>query len=260
MDLGIKDKRVLVVGASQGVGRTIALAFAKEGCRVSIIARRAEELKKTVDDMGGVAQGHGFYAADLMVPGNEKKALDALLKDGGSNFDIVVHNVGGTLGVKDPLSSMEDWFKVLQFNLGIAINFNRLVVPSMKEQKWGRIVHVSSISGESLRGSLPYAVAKACLNAYVKGLGRALAQDGIVVSGLMPGAFYAPGGHWDEDSPHNAQDKEAFFKKRADFLRHHHAVGRFGLAEEIAPFALFMASAQATFAQGSLVPIDGGTM
>jgi NAD(P)-dependent dehydrogenase (short-subunit alcohol dehydrogenase family) len=76
----------------------------------------------------------------------------------------------------------------------------------------------------------------------------------------MPGAIYAPGGHWDENSPHNRKDQEAFFRKRADFLRHHHAVGRLGLPEEIAPFAVFMASQQAAFAQASLVPVDGGTM
>jgi 3-oxoacyl-[acyl-carrier protein] reductase len=260
MDFGIKGKRVLVTGASQGVGKAIALAFAKEECRVAIIARREKELQRTVDEMGGRKKGHACHAADLMIAGNERKAWEALVSDCGGHFDIVIHNIGGTLDIKDALAPLEDWMKVVQFNVGIAIALNRLVVPPMKDKKWGRIVHVSSISGESLRGSAPYAVAKAFLNAYVKGLGRALAQDGIVVSGLMPGAVYAPGGHWDENSPHNRADQEAFLRKRADFLRHHHAVARLGSPEEIAPFAVFMASQQASFAQGSLVPVDGGTM
>jgi NAD(P)-dependent dehydrogenase (short-subunit alcohol dehydrogenase family) len=81
-----------------------------------------------------------------------------------------------------------------------------------------------------------------------------------VISAIMPGAVYAPGGPWDENSEINRKDPEAFLRKRADFLRHHHAVGRLGTAEEIAPFAAFLASRFATFAQGSLVPVDGGTM
>ena len=76
----------------------------------------------------------------------------------------------------------------------------------------------------------------------------------------MAGSFYSKGGAWDENSEKNSNDKEAFYKKRADFLRHHHAVERFGTPEEISPFALFMASQYVTFAQGSLINIDGGTM
>lgn len=259
MDLGIKDKRVLITGASQGIGKEIALAFAKEKCHVSIIARRKSELENVVEEMGGEREGHDYLAIDLMEKGAGKYAVQELAKKNGE-YEIVVHNIGGTLGVKNALAPVEDWQRVWYFNAGIAIDINEVVVPPMKEKKWGRIIHISSISGESLRGSAPYATAKAYLNAYAKSLGRVVAQDGIVVSALMPGAIYAAGGHWDENSEINCKDKEAFFKKKNDFLRHHHAVGRLGNAEEIAPFALFMASQYVSFAQGSTIPIDGGTM
>jgi len=247
MDLGIKNKRVLITGSSQGIGYAIAKAFAKEGCRVCLIARRKEE-----------TAGHSYYSVDLMQPNAPTKAVQELTKH--ESFDIVVHNLGGTLNTKDPLAPMDAWQKVWQFNVGIAIEMNALLVPFMQRKKWGRIIHISSISGESLRGSASYGCAKAYLNAYTKCLGRFVAPYNIIVSALLPGAIYAEGGHWDENAPHNVIDKEAFFKKRSDFLRHHHAIGRLGLAEEIAPFAVFMASNQVTFASGSIIPIDGGTM
>ena len=258
MDLGIKDKRVLITGASQGIGRAIALEFSKEGCRVAVVARREKELKELVEEIGREEKRHTYFAVDLMKKAEPTRVVKELAKEG--NFDIVVHNLGGTLGVKNPLATVEDWNKVWQLNVGIAIEMNALLIQPMKKQKWGRIIHISSISAETLRGSAAYGVAKAYVNAYTKVLGRAVAQDGIVVSALMPGAIYAKGGHWDEESEINSKDKENFLKKREDFLRHHHAIGRLGTAEEIAPFAVFMASKYVTFAQTSIIPIDGGTM
>ncbi len=259
MDLGIKDKAVLVTGASQGIGKAIALAFAKEGCRVAVIARREKQLQETVEEMGGERKGHLYYAGDLMEKGQIEKAVKALTSKAG-DFEIVVHNIGGTLGIREPLSPSQDWYKVWQFNVGIAIDLNRLLVPAMQKARWGRVIHISSISAESVRGASPYAAAKAYLNAYVKGVGRAFAREGIIFSALMPGAVYAKGGDWDENSEKNRYDKEAFRKKRADFLRHHHAIGRLGTADEIAPFAVFMASKYVTFASASIIPVDGGTM
>ena len=175
------------------------------------------------------------------------------LTDAQDAFEIVVHNVGGTLGMKNPLAPMEDWHRVWQFNVGIAQEINALVIPAMQKKQWGRVIHISSVAALDLRGSCGYGPSKAYLNAYTQVLGRAVAPDGVVVSAILPGAVYAPGGHWDwvqENKP----------EMLADFLRHHHAVGRLGTAEEIAPFVLFMASEHVTFAQAALINVDGGTM
>ena len=252
MDLGIAGKRVLVTGASQGIGRAIALDFAREGCRVAVVARREKELQDVVAEMGGTEKKHCWLAVDLMEEGAPTKAIQELT-DQQEDFDIAVHNIGGTLQVKDPLSPMEQWREVWQFNVGIAIEMNALLIPPMQEKHWGRIVHISSISAENLRGSGPYGAAKAYLNAYTKVLARGIAQTGVVVSAILPGAIIAEGGHWDNIRKNNPA-------MMADFLRHHHAVGRLGTAEEIAPIVVFMASELVTFAQGALVPVDGGTM
>ncbi len=252
MDLGIRNRRVLVTGASQGVGRSIALAFAREGARVTVLSRRGDELASVVAEMGGEKNGHLALAVDLMQSEAPTRALRSvgLEKD---PFSIVVHNLGGTLGVKNPLSAVADWARVWQFNVGVAIEMNALLIPPMQEKRWGRVVHISSIAAETVRGAPPYAAAKAYLNAYIKGLGRGVAAQGVVVSGILAGAFISDGGHWDNIAKSNPAMMD-------DFLRHHHAIGRLGTADEIAPFALFLASEQATFAVAALIPVDGGTM
>jgi 3-oxoacyl-[acyl-carrier protein] reductase len=252
MDLGISGRRVTITGASQGIGEAIAVAFAKEGCKVSVIARREEKLQELVNRIGGEDEGHAYSAVDLMEDGGPTRAIEELSEKVGMT-DIIVHNVGGTLNVKDPLSPMEDWFRVARFNVGIPMEMNALVIPAMQEQKWGRVIHISSISAEALRGSAPYGAAKAYMNAYSVTLGRAMAPDNVIVSALMPGSIIAEGGHWDNIKKTNPQMMD-------DFLRHHHAIGRLGTAEEIAPFAVFMGSEYVTFAAASLINIDGGTM
>jgi 3-oxoacyl-[acyl-carrier protein] reductase len=259
MDLGIKGKRVVVTGASQGIGRAIALSFAKEGCRVAVIARREALLKELVAQMGGEEGGHRYMACDLMKKNSPKNVLDSLVSKGGA-FDIAVHNIGGTLNIRDPLAQQEQWLKVWRFNAGIAMEMNALLIPGMRERGWGRIIHISSVSAEDGRGCIAYGASKAYLNAYVKGVGRAFAKDGLVISAVMPGAVFAEGGHWDANSRTNEADKKAFRSKRDDFLRHHHAIGRLGTADEIAQFVLFMASRHVTFAPAATIRVDGGTM
>jgi len=252
MDLGIAGKRVLVTAGSQGLGRAAALAFAREGCRVAVVSRNVEKLDSLLADMGGMEPGHAVLAADLMQPGEPERAAQLLMAQGGP-FDIVIHNIGGTLGLKNPLSDSEQWAQVWRFNAGIAIELNNVVIPTMVEQGWGRIVHVSSTAAESAKGATPYAAAKAFLNTYVRGIGRSFAPKGLVISAIMPGAFEAEGGHW----ANVRRDNPAMLE---DYLRHHHAIGRLGTPEEISPFLLFMASTHVTFATAAILAVDGGGM
>ncbi|MCX5695187.1 MAG: SDR family oxidoreductase [Candidatus Omnitrophica bacterium] len=256
MNFGIKDKKVLVTGASKGIGAAIARAFAAEGCRLSLIARNKDKLKQLFEEIGGTVKGHEFLSIDLMEPGAPTKAVKSLLKD-SDPFDIVVHNVGGALGLKDIFAPLGDWADVWRFNVGIAIEMNRILIPPMRQRKWGRVVHLSSISGdlgeplEPFGGAIPYAAAKAYLNAYVKGLGRELARDNVIISGVMPGAALSEGKYWDK----TVKNDPVLAKK---FLDHYYPIGRFGKPEEIAPFVVLLASERATFAAGTLIPVSGG--
>jgi 3-oxoacyl-[acyl-carrier protein] reductase len=175
-------------------------------------------------------------------------------------IDIAVHNVGGGLGIRDPLAKMNDWLEVWKFNAGIAIEMNALLVPSMRKYRWGRIVHISSINAvtggtmvEPYGGAPAYSCAKAYLNMYTKILGRELAKDNVIVSAVMPGTILSKGKHWDK-----LQKKDP--QRISKYLERYHAIGRFGNAKEIAPFVILLASNHASFAAGSVVNIDGGAL
>ena len=98
MDLGIAGKRVLVTGASQGIGRAIALDFAREGCRVAVVARREDKLQELVAEIGGIERGHAYYAADLMEPDAPTRVAEELLAQAGvfsTNLsDVIDSNIG----------------------------------------------------------------------------------------------------------------------------------------------------------------------
>ena len=252
MDLGIKDKNVLIVGASKGIGRAIAVAFAEEGARVTTIARSEDlliELQKEINEMS--KQDYKYYVSDLMKD-NVNELAEAILEERGA-FDIVVHNVGGSLVSRNALGTLKEWQYAWKFNAGIAIEMNNKLIPPMIEKGWGRVVHISSISAKMLRGNPLYASSKSFLNAYVTTVGRGLASKGIVMTAVMPGAVAFPGSYWDNYTRTDLARCE-------DFLRHHQAVGRFGTVKEIADVVLFMASEQASFMQTALIPVDGANM
>ena len=164
MELGIRGKRVLITGASRGLGRATALAFAKEGTQVGVIARTEPELVSLMDEMGGGSAGHAYVVEDLLE-GNPLNAVKALEREIGE-FDIAIHNLGGSDTVRNTLSSWDEWQKALYFIAGIAIDINGYLVPKMKAKKWGRIIHISSIVATHLRGNGIYGTAKALLNNY----------------------------------------------------------------------------------------------
>jgi 3-oxoacyl-[acyl-carrier protein] reductase len=252
MKYNFKDKKVLVVGASKGIGKAIAKSFSKEKAFVVVVARDEKRLKELTETM--TKNNHmtnGYYATDLLRE-NPNDVAEKLLAMYGT-FDIVVHAVGGSLTSRDPLGTIEEWKHSWMFNAGIAIDMNNKLINPMIEQGWGRVIHISSISAIMLRGNPLYASSKAFLNAYVTTVGRALAPTGVVMTSVMPGAVAFEGSYWDKalvDEP----------EKCEDFLRHHQAVNRFGTPQEIANMVLFLASDKASFMQAVNVPVDGGNM
>lgn len=252
MEFGIKGKNVLVVGASKGIGREVALSFASEGAKITTLARSKSLLSDLQKELYQLVKlDHRYYVSDLMVEDISKFA-EAVQADRGV-FDIVIHNIGGSLVSRNVLGTLEEWSYAWKFNAGIAIALNNIFIPPMIEKGYGRIVHISSISAKMLRGNPLYASSKAFLNAYVTTVGRSIAATGVVMSAVMPGAVSFPGSYWDE---YTIKDPA----RTNDFLRHHQAVNRFGTTKEIADVVLFMSSEQASFMQAAIIPVDGANM
>ena len=250
MDFGITGKRALVTGASRGIGRAIALCLAKEGVKVAVCARTAPELKQLVKDMGGIEQGHYDVTADLTEEHIPRKVVSELQKNFGQ-IDIVVNNVGSTLELRDPFCPLEDWRKVYRINLEVAIELNNAVLPYMREKQWGRIVNIGSTASMENNGPINYCTMKAALMAYSRSLGRVLAQDGVVVSCIIPGAIYTDGGAWEQAMKERPEHVRKYLVDRCP-------LGKFGEPEDIGYMAVYLSSALAKFCQGAVVPVDGG--
>lgn len=250
MDLGIQNKTALVTGASRGIGRSIALALAREGAHVIIISRNKNELDLVLNELDGSKNDHLALEWDLFRE-NAPTEMVAQLPENFSNPDIVVHNIGGHFGVRDALCTLEDWQKVWRLNFEIGLELNRFLVPGMQKKKWGRIVHVSSISAVNCHGSIPYATTKAALNMYVRGLGQQVAADGITVSAVMPSAILTEGGYWDQVIKNDPDYASRFLQEKT-------VLKRFGRPDEVAAFVAFLCSDHASFSSGSLIPLHGG--
>jgi NAD(P)-dependent dehydrogenase (short-subunit alcohol dehydrogenase family) len=250
LDLEIDGKRALVVGAGRGLGRNIAINLAEAGVKIAAVARTKADLENLLDEIGGREAGHFAVALDLIEPDGPSRLLSELDENFGS-IDIVVHNIGGPVDIRDAFCSMEDWRKVQRLNIDIAVELNLTLIPRMQQQKWGRIVHISSIAGEENQGPIPYCAAKAALNAYTRSMGRLVSPDGVILTAVLPGAIFWEGGDWDKASREQPEHVERYLKERM-------AIGRFGEPDEIGKAVAFLCSKHASFFVGSIVPIDGG--
>ena len=250
MDLGIKGKKALVTGGARGLGKGIALNLAKEGVNVAVVSRTKEDIKKLIKEMGGEKEGHYGISLDLVNEGSPNELVKKLNNEFG-HPDIVIHNLGGTLYITDPLCSVKDWRKIWRFNLEVAIELNIAFVPGMKKNKWGRIVHISSISSMENHGPVPYCSIKAALTAYSRSFGRVLAPDGIIVTAVLPGAVFTEKGYWDIASRERPEHVKKYLEERM-------AIKRFGTLDEVGGVVTFLCSQWASFCVGSVVGVDGG--
>ena len=253
MDLGLRDKVVVVAGSSRGIGYAIAEGFLAEGARVAVSGREREPLELAASEL---AQRHGndrvaWSAGDLAVPEARESLLEATRERLGAP-DCVVLNVGTGSGKAGWEVDPEDWARSFDANLWTSVRMAESALPGLLERDAGSLVFVASIVGvESVSAPLPYSTAKSALVTYAKGLARELGPRGVRVNCVAPGNVLFPGGSWDE-------------KVQADPERWHGYVetevplGRFGDPAEIAAAVVFLASEPAAFITGECLVVDGG--
>ena len=250
MNLGLKGKVAIVTGASRGIGRSIALGLAAEGCRLAICARGAERLEQTA----GEIRAAGADVLSQAVDATDGAALEVFVAAVGDRFgqiDVLVNNVGG--GGKDTFQETtdEDWAGAFDLTLWPAIRASRLVVPWMERQGSGAIVMISSIYGREWGGRPAYNVVKAAENALSKSMARQLAPKGIRVNAVAPGSIIFPGGSWQRRVDENPE-------RLAEFVKAEMPLGRFGYPEEVANAVTFLVSDAASLILGTCLNVDGG--
>lgn len=252
MDLGIEGKVALITGAGRGLGKSIATCLAREGVQIIINSRSQEDLETLVRELPSF-QGtlkHQYVCEDLSAPEGPQRLLNFLERN-QIIPDIVVHNVGGNLNITDPFCSIDEWQSVMRINMEVPVELNRVLIPQMQKKKWGRVCHVSSISGLENQGPPSYCAAKAGLIAYARSVGRFVAKDGVIVTSILPGAVFTEGGYWDVTSKTKPGHVEKYLAERM-------AIQRFGKPEEIGEVVAFLCSHHSSFCVGSALLVDGG--
>lgn len=246
---GLKNVNIVITGASRGLGAQAAIAFSNQDAKLALIARTKNDLEDIRKKCKNLSN-HITIAADLTQTEEVVKAINQSKKFLKS-IDCVLHVAGGGLGKRDPLIDLEDLVLLFKLNVGAAVQINRMVLPEMISRKEGNIVHVGSIAGKEAVASVGYNTVKAALNMYVRSLGREMAAHGIIVTGINPGGFLAPGNSMRRLEKNNI---EAFNR----FIRQRMPRKKFGDALELIPMLEFLCSKKASMMCGCMIPIDGG--
>jgi 3-oxoacyl-[acyl-carrier protein] reductase len=231
------------------LGRATALRLADEGCDVGICGRTAETLERA----GAALRGQGVrahtVAADVAVPGETERFVEACAAALGG-VDLLVANVGGSAGEGLLESTAEDWLRTFDLNLFHAVRAIRAAVPSMRERGGGSAVIIASISGWKPGPRAQYGATKAAEIFLAGALAWELAPVRIRVNAVSPGSILFPGGGWER---FRASDPERF----AAFEGREFPWGRLGTAEEVADVVTFLLSERARWINGANIPVDG---
>ena len=248
MALDFKGKRVIVTGGSKGIGRAVAMAFARAGAAVSICARGEAALQEAHDDIAGIgARAHSALcdlADGAAVTAYVAKAAAAL---GG--IDVLVNNASG-FGMGDDEAA---WAAGMAVDMMAVVRASHAATPFLKAAPGASIVNISSISGYRPSVRAPaYGAVKAALMHYTTSQAAMLARQGVRVNGIAPGSIEFPGGTWEQ----RRIAGDALYTRVLQSV----PFGRLGTPDEIAEVATFLASAHARWITGQTIVVDGGQM
>jgi 3-oxoacyl-[acyl-carrier protein] reductase len=241
-------RRVVIMGGSRGIGRSIALGFAREGAAVAICARGAEALQATRAELE--AAGATTYAAtaDLASPSDIARFIpDAAAALGGIN--VLVNNASG-FGQRD---DEESWAVSVDVDLMAVVRASAASIPYLERAAEGAIINITSISAmRATKRNPPYGAIKAAVIHYTASQARMLAARGIRVNAVAPGSIEFPGGTWER----RRTDDPALYNSTMAQL----PFGRMGTPEEIADVVLFLAGSKARWITGQTITVDGGQL
>ncbi|TRO11922.1 SDR family oxidoreductase [Ectopseudomonas mendocina] len=254
MNIDLSGKRVIVTGASRGIGRAIAQAFAAEGARIAICARSEEAVISTGKELEATAQAVIARAVDVTDTEGVRAFVAEIVETWGG-VDVLVNNAGqgkgGNLDTLTPEAILEH-ANILQMG---HFRFVQAVVPHMRAQRWGRIIEINALAGTiPTPDGIPSVINRASCVALSRSLGMSLAKDNILVNSLNMG--WIDTGQWDR---HYKEMPPGVSREEFDaMVLKVVPLGRFGKPDDVAGMALFLASDYASFISAASIDISGG--
>jgi len=244
----LRDRVALVTGSSRGVGKAIALAFAKEGAKVMVNytsnEKAANEVLETIQKMGGQAK---VFKADVAKKA-EAQALVQATVDAFGGLDILVNNAGFTRPAMMLKMTEEQWDAVVDIHLKGAWLCAQAAAPHMIAKNYGKIINVTSVAGMvGTVGQINYSAAKGGVISMTKSMARELARNNICVNVISLGIV-----------PTDMSEKITTDEKLKEIYMNRILLKRFGETEELTPAFVFLASDEANYITGQLLPVDGG--
>ena len=248
MDLELAGKVVLITGASGGLGREMAVDFAREDARVVVHyrsgAEAAEVVAETIENMGGEAI---TAQADLTDGASVQHMLNQIKGEYGG-VDVLINGAVAFEGA-GPIEQMalETWRKMIDLTLTGSFHLVNQIVPYMKQQRWGRIVNIASRAGIVGSAKLAhYSAAKAGLIGLTRALAKELGPSGILVNAIAPTTIPTP------------KERERMTPERQEKLVAQIPLGRIATPDDVSRVALFLGSGMNTFVNGEVITVGGG--
>ena len=253
MDLGIEGRTALVCAASKGLGRGCAMALAREGCKVTIVARTPGPLEATAEAIRAATGVEvAAVAADITTTEGRGAALSACPQP-----DILVNNAGGPPPGNFRDWERADWVAAVDANMITPILLIKSVVDGMIERGFGRIVNITSTS---VKAPIPILGlsngARAGLTGFIAGLSRETAAHNVTINNLLPGPFDTDRLRATLEATAKAQNRS--LDEVTEERRAANPAKRFGTAEEFGDACAYLCSAQASFITGQNMVLDGG--
>lgn len=245
LQVDLSGQSAIVTGASQGIGRAIAIALAASGAKVALVARNAEKLAETASAItaaGGTAE---VYSCDVTSGDSVQQVVDAVTEKWGK-LQILVNNAGVTRDTLIPRMSDDDWDTVINTNLRGAFLFTRAATRPMMQGRYGRIINIASVSGLTGNpGQANYSASKAGLIGLTRTVAKELAGRKVTVNAVAPGFI-------------ETEMTAALGPVILDEVKKRVPAKRLGHVDDISAAVLFLASGAASYITGQVLTVDGG--
>jgi 3-oxoacyl-[acyl-carrier protein] reductase len=243
--IDLKGRIALVTGASQGIGRAVAVELARAGAIVALAARNESKLAEAVAEIEAAGGQAAAFALDVSSEDSIKSGAKAILERYGK-VEILVNNAGITRDTLVLRMKRDDWDSVLSTNLTGAFLLTQALLSPMLRNRWGRIVNITSVVGRTGQaGQVNYAASKAGMIGMTRSLAREVASRGITVNAVAPGYIETPMTH-------------VLDEKQREAVMSQIPLGRAGTDKEIAHAVAFLTSDAAAYITGHVLDVNGG--